>query len=111
MGRLCTDELKAIREFHKNKNYNVYSVENEADSDDCLFSVEAYTVQGMLAQLPLLFNQVAALKDDNLKDIEDNTVTLEHEYVGDDRWLVGAFVWNEDNQAGQLIECIVVQED
>lgn len=111
MGRLSTTELKLIRHDQVVKNYNVYDINPEADTEEVLFSIEAYTSVGMKAQLPLLFNQMVAYAEPDLQEITDNMVTLDCEYVGEDRWLVAVSIWNDKTQAGKVLECIVVQED
>lgn len=111
MGKLSTEELKLIRQDQKAKNYNVYDMSPEADTEEVLFSVEAYTAVGMRAQLPLMFNQMVACTEHGFCNITDNLVTLDCEYVGEDRWIAAVSIWNDETQAGKVIECIVVQED
>ena len=104
------EEVKILRQQMRPRNYNVYMLNEDESYNDCLFNVNAGTLQGVLVQLPLLLNQTAALMNDALSETDKNTVTLECSHIARDKWTAAAFVWNNESQTGQLIECIILQE-
>lgn len=108
--RLYPGELTAIREHSIERNYNVYSIEPNAVDDLPLFNISAYTIPGMLSQLPM---QIALylMKQDPQFNIAVHDITVEHSYVGEDRWLFGATIWNKVAVTAKYLECIIVQED
>lgn len=104
------DEIRILRQQMRPRNYNVYMLNEDESYNDCLFSINAGTLQGVLVQLPLLLNQTAALMNDALSETDKNTVTFECNHIARDKWIAAAFVWNNENQTGQLIECVILQK-